>query len=55
MSSRSSRTRKESDMEAVLLTLILVGILAVLWIAADRFGIDSRDAYGDDWARSASR
>jgi|EndMetStandDraft_8_1072994.scaffolds.fasta_scaffold102214_3 hypothetical protein len=40
-------------MDAVLWTLILIGILVVMGVAADHFGIDTRDTYGDDWARSA--
>jgi hypothetical protein len=39
-------------MVALVLTLTLIGILVVLGVLADHFGIDTRDAYGDDWARS---
>lgn len=47
---RSSNV-KEDDMDLLILTSIVVGGLAVLGIAATRFGVDSRDPISDDHGR----
>jgi hypothetical protein len=39
-------------MDALTLFTAMIAALIVLGVVAAWFGIDSRDDYGDDWARS---
>lgn len=39
-------------MEGLLALLLLIGLLAILDVGSLRWGADSRDAIGDDHARS---
>lgn len=43
--------RRRTDMDLLILTSIIVGGLALFDLAAERWGVDSRDALPDDHHR----
>jgi hypothetical protein len=47
----SGQNTKESVMDVLLIIAIVLGGLVLFDALAMRFGVDSREGLGDDWAR----